>query len=256
MSFFGRLLGRHRPRWAETWQMFPGLLGDTPAQWTVDLGAVAAAPVSGLPVRMDVQAPYHSGADGLPVDPADIAQIEDAVRASAASLGGEYVGRVVGGGVCRLTAHLPAEPPTAPVIAGVAGAVVATAFDPHWAYVRDTLAPDERQQQMLADLAAVGLLSGVDDALATPRVVTHLAYFAALEPAEAAGVELRVAGFHAAVQRDDEGGFALTAARRDPVAPPAVHELSWLVRETVERQGGGYDGWSCDPARAGSPDHP
>ncbi len=63
------------------------------------------------------------------------------------------MGRVVGGGRARLTAHLPAEPDR-PV--GIAGARVATAYDPHWAYVRDTLAPDERQYQLLTDLAVVG----------------------------------------------------------------------------------------------------
>ena len=40
MSLFGRLLGRQKSRWPQTWQSYPGLIGDAAALWTVDLGAV------------------------------------------------------------------------------------------------------------------------------------------------------------------------------------------------------------------------
>lgn len=247
MSLFGRLLGRTRSRWDEEWQMFPGTLDDVPTQWTVDLGAIAAAPVADLPVRLDVAAPYRAGEDGLPAFAAEIARLEDAVRARVAAVGGEYIGRVVGGGHARFTSHLPAEPQR-PV--SIEGAQASTAYDPHWAYVRDRLAPDERQHQMLSDLAVVVALSGQGDPLVTPRAVAHLAYFPAQEPAEDAAAALRADGFEAVVERDDEGDFALTALRRDPVEPPRVHDLSWAVKETVERHGGTYDGWNCEIARA------
>jgi hypothetical protein len=153
------------------------------------------------------------------------------------------------GGVCRYTAQLPAEATadgaTALTVAGLPQATVGTEYDPHWAYVRDTLAPDDRQHRMLADLALVGVLAEQGDALATPREVEHVAYFPAQDPAEAAAAALRGNGFAAVVERDDEGEFALTAMRRDRVDPPALHELTWSVKETVERHGGTYDGWSC-----------
>jgi hypothetical protein len=47
------------------------------------------------------------------------------------------------------------------------------------------------------------------------------------------------------VEPDDEGEFSLTALRSDPVEPPVVHDLTWAVKETVERHGGTYDGWNC-----------
>lgn len=242
MGLFRRLIGRPKSQWDIDWQTFPGTVGDAAAVWSVDLGAVAAAPVAELPVRADVALPYAPGPDGLPVDTAVIARAEDAVRATVEQLGGQYVGHTVSAGVCRFTAQLPA-PPAEPV--SIPDAKLTTEYDPHWAYVRDTLAPDERQHRLLVDLAVVGVLSDHGDPLAVPRDVEHVAYFPAQDPAEDAAADLRADGFAASVERDDEGGYALTALRRDPVAPPAVHELSWSVKEAVERRGGIYDGWSC-----------
>jgi len=265
MSVFGRLLGRQydrvvgrgrldtvlrlrrKPRWAEAWQTYPGAVADAPALWSVDLGAVQAAPIAHLPARMDVEVGYAANKDGLPADWAQLARVEDSVRASVADLGGVYVGRVAASGLCRFTAHIPARPAT-PV--HLADARVSTEYDPHWAYVRDTLAPDERQQQLLEDLAVVGVLAEHGDPLATPRDVAHVAFFAEQAPAEHAATDLRADGFAASVERDDEGDFALTALRADPVAPPTVHELTWGVKQTVERHGGTYDGWNCGIASA------
>jgi hypothetical protein len=67
VSLIERLLGRQKSRWPESWQTYPGLVGDVAALWSVDLGAVDAAPVPSLPVRLDVTVPYPAGADGLPV---------------------------------------------------------------------------------------------------------------------------------------------------------------------------------------------
>jgi hypothetical protein len=265
MSVLGRLLGRQhdrvvglgrldsvvrlrrKPRWAEAWQTYPGAVGDAPALWSVDLGAVEVAPMIHLPVRIDVEIGYAAKLDGLPADLAHVAQVEDAVRASVVGLGGVYIGRVAGSGRCRFTAHIPAEP-AAPV--RLTAARVSTEYDPHWAYVRDTLAPDERQHRLLADLAVVDVLAEHGDPLSTPREVAHVAFFAEQAAAEHAAVDLRAAGFAASVERDDEGDFALTALRADPVAPPTVHELTWGVKEIVERHGGTYDGWNCGLASA------
>jgi Regulator of ribonuclease activity B len=56
---------------------------------------------------------------------------------------------------------------------------------------------------------------------------------------------LRAEGFAVAYERDDEGEYVLQAVRRDPVAAPEVHAVTWLVRQTVEQYGGVYDGWGC-----------
>jgi Regulator of ribonuclease activity B/Family of unknown function (DUF695) len=244
VSLFGRLLGRQRNRWAESWQTYPGAVGDTPALWTVDLGAVDAAPVASLPVRIDVQMPYTAGPDGLPTG--HLAEAEDAVKAAVDGLGGAYVGRVASQGQVRFTAHLPTEPTTASAAVDLPQAQVHTEYDPHWAYVRDTLAPDVHQHRLLADRAALVALMERGDQLGTPREVVHGAYFGAEAAAQQAAAELATEGFTISVEPDDEGEFSLTAARLDPVAPPAVHELTWWVQDIVERHDGTYEGWTCD----------
>jgi Regulator of ribonuclease activity B len=245
MSLLGRLLGRRRSRWEEDWRTFPGSLHDGAGLWVVDLGAIAAAPVGDLPVRLDVLAPYEAGVDGLPADPGTLAAQARAVTAAASGLGGAYVGLVASHGRSRLTAALPAEPAEAVIVAGLTQAEVSTAYDPHWAYVRDHLAPDDRQHQMLLDLSLLSLLTESGDPLTSPRPVTHGAAFADETSAQRAAVDLRAEGFAVNVQRDDEGDYSMEAVREDPVAAPGVHELSWSVREVIERHGGSYGGWSC-----------
>jgi hypothetical protein len=245
MSLFGRLLGRRRPDWTEAWRTYPGSYSEAPAVWAVDLGVLELAPIATLPVRMDVFVAVTSDTDGLPTDGAQIAELEDAVRAAAERLGGVYVGRVASSGVCRFTAHIASEPAAPPALPDHPTAPVATAYDPHWAFARDVLGPDERQHRLLEDLELVGILEGQGDPLAVPREVAHVAFFPGQAGAEDAAADLRADGFAAVVERDDEGEFSLTALRRDPVAPPVVHDLTWAVKETVERHGGTYDGWNC-----------
>jgi len=242
VSLIGRLLGR-RQRWTESWQSFPGAVGDAPALWSVDLGAVDAAPVNGLPARIDVTVPYPAGPDGLPTG--HLAEAEVAVRTAVDGLGGAYVGRVASQGKVRFTAHLPTEPTAPATIDGLPDAAVHTEYDPHWAYVLDALAPDVRQHRLLADRAMVEALAEAGDTLGTPRPVTHVGYFTDQESAQSAAAELAGVGFAAGVEPDiDEGGFALTAVRADPVSPPGIHDLTWEVHQRVERHSGGYDGWT------------
>ena len=250
--FSTRILGHRRGRkahWEQAWQSYPGTVGGAPASWFVDVGAVEAAPVAGLPVRLDVEVAYAPGPTGLPdaTDLPYLGELDDAVRAAVEGLDGAYVGRRATGGVCRFTAALPAEPGRPPTLParGDERPSVRTEYDPHWAYVRDHLAPDERQAQLMGDLMVVQVLQEQGDTLQAAREVDHVAYFPEPEPAEAAATALRADGFDAEVERDDEGEYVLTASRNDPVAPPALHELTWAVKESVERHGGTYDGWSC-----------
>jgi hypothetical protein len=236
MGILGRLMGRRSPEWTEAWRTYPGTYTNVPAVWAVDLGVLSLAPVAALPVRMDVFVGVTSDGDGLPTDGAQIA---------AVALGGVYVGRVASAGVCRFTAHIPVEPATPIALSRFPTAPVATAYDPHWAFARDVLGPDERQHRLLEDLEMVEALQGQGDPLAVPREVAHVAFFPARSAAEEAAEVLRADGFAAVVEPDDEGEFSLTALRSDPIEPPVVHDLTWAVKETVERHGGTYDGWNC-----------
>jgi hypothetical protein len=199
--------------------------------------------VSSLPVRLDVIAPSPAGPDGLPIG--HVAEAEDAVRTAVEAIGGTYIGRVASEGRCRFTAHLPGQPSDEVNIPGLPGAEVLVEYDPHWAYVRDTLAPDTRQHRLLADRDVLGMLAAEGDELNATRDVAHVAFFAEEASSEQVAAALRAEGFSATVERDGEGDFALTAVRSDPVAPPQVHDLTWGVQEAVERNGGTYDGWTC-----------
>jgi hypothetical protein len=251
MGFLRKLLGRE-PVWAEQWEVFPGEFGGQPAMFNVDLGAVDVAPVGRLPVRLDVEFSYpHDGVTGMPGDAqlASIHELDDAVRRAVAPLGGAYVGRVLSGGNGQIACYLPPDVTVVPAVPAVGGLAPRAALvpDPAWSRVREELTPDAWQRHVIEDSHLVQALEEHGDRLAAPREVEHIAYFADLDRAGDAANVLREAGFAVTVERDDEGEYELEAVRRDPVEPPAVHEVTWLVRETVERHDGLYDGWGCTP---------
>lgn len=247
------LFSRRRQQWEENWAVYPGEAGGRLAMYVVDLGAVDAGPIGDLPTRLDVSVRLAEPADsGLPDGP-QLQQVqaleERLIRLVGRKHDGVYVGRMLTAGAGRFTCYLR-QPPSAPLALGTAlPTEVSTTADPAWEYLRDVLAPDEQQRHVIGDLAVVRALLDEGDHLQAPRPVEHTAYFVAPQPAESAAAELRADGFQTSVERHDEGEYLLEAVRVDPVAPPDVHELTWSVRGTVERHGGGYDGWSCPPSR-------
>jgi regulator of ribonuclease activity B/uncharacterized protein DUF695 len=254
VSRLGRLLGR-RKKWDASWASFPGTIDDRPAVWLVDLGAVDAAPVDHLPVRVDVTAWYAPDVEtGLPQSDQlpYLDAVGEALTTTAQAAGGAMVGRVSSNGATRFTAHLPGRPTRPPAFppGGPRPPELVTELDPLWAYVRDALTPDERQQAMVEDLAVVLALREQGDDLTTSRPIEFVAIFPVEEQARAAGRELNAAGHAVSVDPDDEGGYVLTATTTANVVVPRLHELTWSVADTVHRHGGNYDGWSC-PVMAG-----
>jgi hypothetical protein len=248
MGLFRKLLGRE-PNWTETWSVYPGEVDESLAMYHVDLGAIDAAPVPRLPVRVDVEFDYHGdGASGMPADPelVDIRGLEEAVRKAMSALGGAYVGRVLTRNTGHMVGYLPRPDQKPQFDSPVALSPRLTLTpDPAWSGVRDDLAPDEWQRNLIEDMRVVQSLESHGDHLDTPREVEHLAYFSEESTAQDAAAELAAADFAATVERDDEGGFALQAIRVDAVVPPAIHGVTWLVRQIVERHDGVYDGWGC-----------
>jgi hypothetical protein len=178
---------------------------------------------------------------------AGIHALDEAVRAAVTPLGGAYIGRVLSGGAGRIICYLPQGVTAVPAVPASGGLVPRLALvpDPAWSRVREELTPDAWQRHVIEDNNLVRALEEHGDELAVPREVEHVGYFPEPERAEAAAVELRDAGFAVTVERDDEGEYMLQAIRRDAVEPPALHEVTWLVREAVERHDGMYDGWGC-----------
>jgi hypothetical protein len=248
MGLFRKLLGRE-PGWTETWSVYPGEVDEHLAMYHVDLGAVDAAPVPKLPVRVDVEFDYRGdGASGMPGDRelVDIRGLEEAVRKAMSALGGAYVGRVLTGNTGHMVGYLPSPDQKPQFDSPVALTPRLTLTpDPAWSGVRDELAPDEWQRNLILDMQVVASLEEHGDHLETQREVEHLAYFPEEPMAQTAARELADADFAATVERDDEGGYAVQAIRVDAVVPPAIHGVTWLVRQVVERHGGVYDGWGC-----------
>jgi hypothetical protein len=243
-----RLLGREQA-WVERWAVYPGEVGGRLAMYNIDLGAVDAAPVARLPQRLDVEFTYTGdGVSGMPAaeELASIHALDDSVRQVLRSAGGTLVGRVLSDNSGRIIGYLPAQntPPPLPAVAGLAPKA-SLAADPDWLRVRDELTPDAWQRNIMDDNQVVQELEAHGDRLSAPRPVEFLAYFADPDRAENSAQELRGDGFAVTVERGDEGDFVLQAIRRDPVEPPALHEMTWKVRGIVERHAGQYDGWGC-----------
>jgi hypothetical protein len=251
MGLFGRLLARARPPWTENWAVYPGEVDDQLAMFLVDLGAVEAAPVAELPVRLDVEVRFAARDDGMPADGAlpGVQRLEDVVAAEARRYAGTYVGRVIAGGACHYTGYLPAAPGRPLALPRDDFAPVVTVHDdPKWSHLRDQLAPDTWQRHVIGDLLVVRALMEHGDALERDRPVEHVASFPEPGSAQAAAAELRVDGFQVRVGPGRRGRSFLEAIRRDPVTPPQVHAVTWSVREIVDRHGGEYDGWGCAAA--------
>ena len=248
MGLLRRLLGREQA-WVERWAVYPGEVGGRLAMYNIDLGAVEAAPVARLPQRLDIEFTYTGdGASGMPTaeELTSIRTLDDAVRQVLRSAGGALVGRVLSDNTGRITGYLP-EGVTPPPLGSVPGLSPTPTLteDPGWSRVRDELTPDAWQRNIMDDNQVVQELEAHGDRLSAPRAVEFLAYFPDPERAESAAEELRVDGFAVTVERGDEGDFVLQSIRRDPVEPPALHEVTWKVRGIVERHDGLYDGWGC-----------
>jgi len=248
MGLFSKLLGRE-PAWTESWGVYPSGPDDRLAMYSVDLGAVDAAPVAKLPIRADVEFTY-AGDDGsgMPAEPelAEIRSLEVIVDRAMRALGGAYVGRVMTGNAGRMTGYLPAaaSEPALPEHPTLAPRLTLTP-DPQWSRLVEELAPNEWQRNTIDDNQLLQLLEEHGVRPGTPREIEYLGYFADPEQAAEATVALQADGFTVTYERDDEGEYVLQAVRSDPVGVPEMHAVTWLVRQHIEQNGGVYDGWGC-----------
>ena len=211
-----------KARWVETWQTYPGTVDDAPAvvvgRPRRGRGRTAAAPARPL----DIEAPYPAGPTGS-AEPATWPSWRTPSARAVEALGGVYVGRVASRGVCRFTAHLPTRATRAGrAWPDRAGATCGPSTTRTGRTSATRSRPTTASTGCSQDLAVRRRCSPAEgDPLATPRAVAHVAV---LRPTRSRPRrprrDLRADGFAATVERDDEGDFALTALRSDPVAPP------------------------------------
>lgn len=116
-------------------------------------------------------------------------------------------------------------------------------MDAKWEGYWDLL-PDDDTMREIADMHLVALLESKGDDLATPRPVEHFAIFAEKREAEQF---MRMAGKHEFDTRFSEseknGPVIVIATREDPVDLESIQEVTALLSNLAEQEGGEYDGW-------------
>jgi hypothetical protein len=110
--------------------------------------------------------------------------------------------------------------------------------------VYTNLLPDAQTMREIADLQLVDLLESKGDALTTPRPVEHFVFFPSRAAAERFGREARAYGFEVALDDGETTRPAVAVVtREDPVDFESIHEVTTLLSELADAQGGEYDGW-------------
>lgn len=113
--------------------------------------------------------------------------------------------------------------------------------DPQWEAYWDLL-PDQDTMREIADMHLVALLESKGDDLVTPRPVEHFAVFAEKREAEQF---MRMAGKHEFETRfgESDDNVLVIATREDPVDLESIQEVTALLANLAEQEGGEYDGW-------------
>lgn len=245
------LFRRGGPSWEPNWQTFPGRVDDIDVMLHADLGAVAAAPVEGLAVRLTVRVELAATRpDGSPRGETahQLYELEDRLAAEVAKhASGRYVGRVVGGGECVFVCQLPGPPGSLKLGSGPLTPVLEHVDDPEWQYVRRAFTPDPAAAQRGYNKPLVAALVARGDRTDVPRPVQHSAHFAEQAAATAAGAQLADLGYQVSAVPGADGDVEMTATRALPLTE--IDESSVAVLSVVRAQGGDYDGWGCDLVR-------
>jgi regulator of RNase E activity RraB len=243
------------PGWEPDWQTFPGRVDEADVMLHADLGAVRAAPVEGLGVRLEIAIRFaKTRPDGSPVgeEMHQTYALEDRVTdAVAKRANGRYVGRVLGGGGCRFVAYLPGSAadgvPQLKLDPGPFQPELTVHDDPEWTFARAAFTPDPAAEQRTYNRPLVDALRVRGDRLEVPRAIEHSAHFADQKAATAAARELSSSGHVVSASPDDEGGATLTITRAAPLTE--IDDATEKVLTIVRRHGGDYDGWGAELVR-------
>jgi len=248
------------PAAGSDWESHQRTSASGPVAIAVDLALAGRAPIADLPrllrVRYALRAPR---ADGLPevAEAEALVQVEDAVAAAAAGIGGLYAGRVTLAGFREHLFYVADAAPISEALsaaqAGVAEYVLEAAGedDPAWHGYREELYPTPRAERWLLDRRAVEALARRGDKAAARRPVDHQASFPSAEAREAFAAEAAAQGFEPVERRDDgppPNAFGVDLRREDAVTLREIHAVAWALREVAARHGGAYDGWEAPVA--------
>ena len=242
------------PSWQPNFDFYMTRLGDDPASFLVDLGAVPQPSHSlRLHVRVPLLRPRPDGLrDASEFEP--MGELEDRLAGTlAAKIDAIYVGRVVARGATEFFFYVP--PAAAAALAEFGELVDDPAPyeigthaepDPDWdAYTR-FLYPDAWSMQSMMNRRVLQQLEQHGDATTVARTIDHLAIFATKASAEAAAAQLATAGFTTdAPAENDDGRFHVEFHRSDIPGDGGADRFVGEVLDIVLPLEGRYDGWGC-----------
>ena len=245
-------------RWPQLFGEYERTIDDRPARFAIDLAAIAHAPVATHPLRVQIALTIVSrDPTGRPSagEAAHLEAIEDVlVDLLETQVDAIYVGRRVAD-AWTLVCYAPLEHRADLVALPGRVELARTAQwsiddDPSWADLA-ALQPEPYERQAIENRRLVARFAAEGDALAQPRPIDHLAYFASEAAAAAAAAALAAAGFRCDEvegDRDDDDDrecWSLEFHRADALDGDHPDRFTRVILDVLLPLGGSYDGWTA-----------
>ncbi|MBL8627835.1 MAG: DUF695 domain-containing protein [Myxococcales bacterium] len=246
-------------RWPQHFGAYEREVEGQPARYVVDLAALAHAPVASHPLRVQIALAIGArDAAGRPApeDAARLEAIEDVlVELLETQADAIYVGRRVDGDAWTLVCYAPPEHRGDLLALPGRIELARTARwslddDPAWSG-HAAMQPEPHVRQAIENQRLVARYAAEGDALARPRPIDHLAYFASEAAAQAAAAALTAAGFRCDEvegDRDDDDDrecWSLEFHRSDPLDGDHPDRFTRQILDVLIPLGGSYDGWTA-----------
>lgn len=246
-------------RWPQHFGAYEREVEGQPARYVVDLAALGHAPVASHPLRVQIALAIGArDAAGRPApdDAARLEAIEDVlVELLETQADAIYVGRRVDGDAWTLVCYAPPEHRAN--LQALPGRIelARTARwslddDPAWRG-HAAMQPEPHVRQAIENQRLVARYAAEGDALARPRPIDHLAYFASEAAAQAAAAALTAAGFRCDEvegDRDDDDDrecWSLEFHRSDALDGDHPDRFTREILDVLVPLGGSYDGWTA-----------
>ncbi|MCB9048475.1 MAG: DUF695 domain-containing protein [Lewinellaceae bacterium] len=125
--------------------------------------------------------------------------------------------------------------------------------DADWAGYFNILFPTARELAEVQNERVLQSLQQAGDALLQPRPIDHWAHFSTMAQRDSFLREAQSEGFDLGemnVQAEgSENPYLLRIVREDSIHIPYIHDLTWSLRQKVEKYKGTYEGWETVVAR-------
>jgi uncharacterized protein (DUF2237 family) len=237
---------------AQNWITYPLDSEDGLSLVGIDVSLGSLAPDASRPactlVRIAFKKPSDDGL-GDSKERDAIGDIEDSLAERLVKqIGAIHVASVRGGGAISMCVYSKARSESAIVSAAreaFAGYAIECSShpDPKWEMYWDLL-PDDDTMREVADMHLVHLLESKGDDLVTPRPVEHFIVFTSAKSADRFRTVAAKHEFECRTGDAPKGGpITIIATREDPVDLESIHEVTSLLANLAETEGGEYDGW-------------